>query len=238
MPGAPEIAVALRLFQEQPGVQAFGLARQRLGLSADGLVHLLSRAGVTEHEARMGILPDVTALWQRLRPAGGQARVAHGTNSPTDLDSFAASLQGLLDSPVSQAGGNAQATSRKRPAQASAAGQPSASRVRPDMAQETAEANVQRRPRTERAGRNDGLWGRLLRWGAERVFPLPPAPPLPSPAGSHDSDEGLPDPGAFTLEDLASLHQGGPVDRRSSPMDLSDLLDLPESSESPPSPTR
>lgn len=208
MPGAAEIAAVLRHFREQPGLLAFAQARQRFGLTPERLLQWLARAGVSEEEARRGAIPDPAVLWQRLSPAGSQPPWANErAGESSDLDSFAASLEGLLESPAPRPG-DAQATSRKRPPSAAPAGEPSRSRMRVGTPQEAAAPNPASRPRAERTGRNETLWGRLLQWGVGRLF------------GTPEPQVGLADPGPPTLEDLSFLDQphlmgqpGGPVAR-------------------------
>jgi hypothetical protein len=113
-------------------------------------------------------------------------------DSPDDLDHFAFSLEELLASPAPLRG-EAEAATRKRAAGSAPAGEPSTSRARLDTPQETAFAHVERRPRAERAGRNENLWGRLLQWGSGRLFGTPDAGAGP-PEGPLQSPQSPPRP--------------------------------------------
>lgn len=220
MPSASEFAAVLRFFRAQPGALAFGAAQQRFRLSAERLLQWMASAGVSEQEVRLGVIPGPLELWQRMRPAGSQPPLAGvRADSPDDLDSFAASLQELLNSPA-PLHGETQATSRKRVAETVPTGEPSSSRAHLSAGQEARLPSVEHLPRTERPGRQPADF---LGQSSERISPEP------------DFIGGLPDPGPPTLEDLAFLDQPHLMGQDPDPVDLDNLL---RPADSPPGPNR
>jgi hypothetical protein len=212
MPGAAEITAVLRFFRDQPGVLAFGQAQRRFSLDGERLLQWLAQAGVSEREARLGAIPGPAVLWARISPSGAQPPQAA---SPSDMDSFAASLQALLESPAPHRDPT-QATSRKRAAEQPLQGEPDPARARLGIGQDTAWAGIERRPRAPRTARAEGPWGSMPPMGG----PAAPAARRDEPAGF---DEGLADPGPLTLDVLAYLEQPHRPEQHDDALDLSNL---------------
>jgi len=83
---AAQVVQVLSFFQchVQPAC-AFDEAMQQFGMSMLGLLQLFRRVGVTELEARSGMLPPASQRWQRIVQAlGGQPSSAPTPNSPQE----------------------------------------------------------------------------------------------------------------------------------------------------------
>jgi len=79
--------------------QAFDEAMKQFGLSRSGLLQLFRRVGVTELEARSGMLPSASQRWRRILQALGARPAAASASFQDSGQAFADSLERELDAP-------------------------------------------------------------------------------------------------------------------------------------------